>query len=62
MANRYDAVVKIDEALDRLEQALQMIDQMGATYSLCNRLYNKISQLNDLRVDIMQADLLQEDE
>ena len=60
--NRTDAIVKLDEALVRLDNVLEMLIQLGATYSLCNRLRTKINQLDDLRVDIMQADLLQEDE
>lgn len=60
--DRTDAVIELDTALDHLDKVLEMINSMGATYSLCDRLRTKINQLTDLRVDIMQADLLQESE
>ena len=60
--DRYDAVIQLDFALDHLDKVLEMLNRMGATYSTCDRLRVKINQLTDLRVDIMQADLLQEDE
>ena len=59
--NRTDAIVKIDEALDRLEEVRDILEQLGGTYYMCERIRTKIEQLEDLRVDIMQADLLQED-
>lgn len=62
MTNRTDAVIQLDFALDHLDKVLEMLNRMGATYSMCDRLRTKINQLTDLRVDIMQADLLQEGE
>lgn len=62
MASRYDAVIQLGLALDHLDQVLEMLNQMGATYSMCDRLRTKINQLTDLRVDVMQADLPQEGE
>ena len=60
--NRMDAIVELDRAIDQLEKVKDMLNQMGATYSMDHRLENKITELTILRVDIMQADLLQEDE
>lgn len=60
--DRTDAVIELDTALDHLDKVLEMLNRMGATYSMCDRLRTKINQLTDLRVDIMQADLLQEGE
>ena len=59
--NRMDAIVELDRAIDQLEKVKEMLNQMGATYSMSLRVETKITQLTDLRVDIMQADLLQED-
>lgn len=55
--NRTDAIVKIDEALDRLEEALEMLDLMGSSFSIHERLRIKIHSLTDFRVEIMSADL-----
>lgn len=60
--DRYDAVMQLDFALDHLDKVLEMLNRMGATYSMRDRLRTKINQLTDLRVDIMQADLPQEGE
>lgn len=60
--NRTDAIVKIDEALDRLEEALEMLEYMGSSFSIYDRLRTKINSLTNLRVDIMSAPLPQEDQ
>ena len=62
--NRMDAIVELDKAIDQLEKVKDMLELelMGATYSMDHRLENKITQLQLILVDIMQADLLQEDD
>lgn len=58
--NRTDAVVAIDHACDGLEQALAILEGLGATYSMVNRVAVMIQSLENLRVDVWQADLLME--
>lgn len=58
--NRIDAIVLMDEAAASLEQAASMLCNMGCTTALQNRMKKLVNQLDQLRVDAVQADLLQE--
>lgn len=60
--NRIETVIKIDQAAIKLEMVMEALSTMGATYSVINRIENLIRQLDDLRVDVAQCDLLNEGE
>ena len=59
---RLDAVIYLDRAIDALQGVKLLMDSMGATYSMSERIESRLRELTDLRVDIMQADLLREGE
>lgn len=59
--NRTDTLKELDSAIVHLGRVLENLNQMGATYSMCLRVESKINRLCDLRVDIMQADLILKD-
>lgn len=58
--NRTEAVIQLDVAIERIEAVGAMLSRMGCTYNMMNRLQTEVARLEDLRVDIMQADLLEE--
>lgn len=59
--DRTDVVVAIDHSCDGLEQAMAILNGLGATYSMVNRVQNLIDQLEVLRIDVMQCNLLIEE-
>lgn len=59
--DRTDAVIAIDHACDGLEQAMAVLNGLGASYSMQQRLTSLLAKLEDLRVDVMQCDLLTEE-
>lgn len=59
--DRTDVVVAIDHACDGLEQAMDILNGLGATYSMVNRVKNLIEQLEVLRIDVVQCNLLVEE-
>ena len=58
--NRTDAIIELDTAIDSLERVASMVNSMGCTYYMNSRIQTKLRELTDLRVDIMQADFLEE--
>jgi hypothetical protein len=60
--NRLQAIIEVDTSAIRLEQVAEALITMGATVSMVNRVQNMVRQLDDLRVDIAQCDLLKEGE
>ena len=57
---RLEAIITVDSAAIQLEQVAAALDNMGADLSLVSRVQNLVRQLDDLRVDINQCDLLSE--
>ena len=58
--NRLETIMTVDTAAIQLEQVAAALDNMGADLSLVHRVQNLVRQLDDLRVDINQYDLLSE--
>jgi len=57
---RLETIITVDTAAIQLEQVAAALDNMGADLSLVHRVQNLVRQLDDLRVDINQCDLLSE--
>ena len=55
--NRLDTIAQLDTAIATIEQVREQLIDMACTRSLDRRLDTLLMQLDDLRVDIMQADL-----
>jgi DNA-binding NtrC family response regulator len=60
--NRNETTIKIDDAAFYLEKVAAALSKMGATHSMVSRVENLVRQLDDLRVDVAQCDLLNEGE
>jgi hypothetical protein len=60
--NRNDTIILLDSVACRLERIADALNEMGATHSMVNRVENLVRQLDDLRVDVAQCDLLNEGE
>ena len=60
--NRFNAIVRLDDAILSIEVVRERLIDMACTHSLDRRIDNLLRQLEDLRVDIMQADLPGEQE
>ena len=60
--NRLQTIIEVDTSAIRLEQVAEALITMGATVSMVSRVQNLVRQLDDLRVDIAQCDLLSEGE
>jgi len=60
--NRLETIITVDTAAIQLEQVAVALNKMGATFSMISRVQNLVRQLDDLRVDINQCDLLNEGE
>jgi hypothetical protein len=60
--NRNETIIRIDSIAARLELVAVALNDMGATHSMVNRVENLVRQLDDLRVDVAQSDLLNEGE
>ncbi len=60
--NRLETVMTVDTAAIQLEQVMEALSTMGATFSMVSRVENLVRMLDDLRVDIAQCDLLSEGE
>lgn len=57
MNNRFNTIVRLDDAILSIEVVRERLIDMACTRSLDRRLDTLLMQLEDLRVDIMQADL-----
>ena len=57
MTNRYDTIIELDTAITKLEKVRESLVDMCCTYDLDSRIFVMLLKLDDLRVDIMQADL-----
>ena len=57
MNNRFNTIVRLDDAILSIEVVRVRLIDMAATYSLDRRIETLLRQLEDLRVDILQADL-----
>lgn len=62
MTNRIDTIIQLDGAIDHLMGVRERLIDMACTYSLDQRIDTLLRRLEDLRVDIMQADLPGEQE
>lgn len=60
--NRNETIIRIDSIAARLELVAAALNEMGATFSMVNRVEILIRQLDDLRVDVAQCSLLNEGE
>ena len=60
--NRLEAIITVDTAAIALEQVMEALSTMGATFSMVGRIENLVRMLDDLRVDIAQCDLPNEPE
>jgi hypothetical protein len=58
--NRRETITAVSSASIQLEQIADALYRMGATFSMVERVRAIASKLDDLRVDIQQADLLNE--
>jgi hypothetical protein len=58
--NRNETIITIDTAAIKLERVAEALSTMGATFSMVNRVEILIRQLDDLRVDVAQCNLLNE--
>lgn len=59
--NRTDAVNKIQQAADLLEEVVAALIILGATNTMTYRVENLMHKLNDLHIDVDQCDLLIEE-
>ena len=55
--NRINSVIELDEAIAKIERVQEQLIFMVCTESMTNRLDSILRKLEDLRVDIIQADL-----
>jgi len=55
--NRFDVILKIDHACSILEEAMEMLRDLGASYSYDAHLKTVVMKLENLRVDVHSADL-----
>lgn len=62
MANRLNTIAQLDTAITTIEQVKEQLIDMACVYTLDRRVANLLRELEDLRVDIMQADLPGEQE
>ena len=60
--NRNETIINLVDAAFYLEKVAAALNAMGATHSMVNRVENLVRQLDDLRVDVAQCDLLNEGE
>lgn len=54
---RIDTIIQLDSAIAQLEDVRERLIDMACTHSLDRRIDTMLRQLEDLRVDILQADL-----
>ena len=54
---RFNAIVRLDDAILSIEMVRERLIDMGCVYTLDRRIDNLLRELEDLRVDILQADL-----
>lgn len=59
--NRADAVNKIQQAADLLQDVVAALMVLGATHTMTNRVVNLMGRLDDLEIDVKQCDLLIEE-
>ena len=62
MTNRLNTIAQLDTAITTIEQVKEQLIDMACVYTLDRRVANLLRELEDLRVDIMQADLPGEQE
>jgi len=62
MTNRLNTIAQLDTAITTIEQVKEQLIDMVCVYTLDRRVANLLRELEDLRVDIMQADLPGEQE
>lgn len=55
--NRLDTIIDLDEAIAKIERVQEQLLFMVCTESMTNQLDTLLNKLEDLRVDILQADL-----
>lgn len=55
--NRFNAIVRLDDAILSIEVVRERLIDMACTRSMDRRIDNLIEDLESLRVDILQADL-----
>lgn len=60
--NRLETIITVDTAAIQLEQVMEALSTMGATFSMVSRVENLVRMLDDLRVDIGQCNLTNEPE
>lgn len=54
---RIDTIIQLDSAIDQLKGVQERMIDMACTSSMDRRINALINKLEDLRVDILQADL-----
>jgi hypothetical protein len=54
---RSDAIIELDYAAGRLEHAKIMLQDLGCTFSIDQRIEKLIKEIDDLRCDLYSADL-----
>lgn len=55
--NRIHTIVQLDTAITSIERVREQLIDMACVYTLDRRIDNLLRELEDLRVDILQADL-----
>ena len=58
---REEAVRKLGDAADLLEDVVNILTWLGATHSMVNRTESLMHKIDDLRTDAKQCDLLNEE-
>jgi hypothetical protein len=57
MLDRLNTIIELDTAITRIEVVRERLIDMACTYTLARRAEGLLQQLEDLRLDILQADL-----
>ena len=60
--DRIDVIIDIDSACEQLEKVSDMLNSLGATFSILQRVDLIVQKLEDLRTDLYSADLPNEPE
>lgn len=54
---RFDTIIELDTAITKLEKVRESLVDMCCTYDLDSRIFVMLRQLENLRLDVLQADL-----
>jgi hypothetical protein len=60
--NRLNTIAEVDIAIDQLDAVRESLIDLACPLTLANRVQHLLHQLEDLRIDILRADLAGEQE